>query len=262
MYFGGVDIGSGYCKCVILEKEEIVAKSIAPVEGNPQLISRRIITEILASLKITEKQVKKFVSTGRNRKKFPFKNEEKTEIMCIAKGAYKLIPSVRTIVDVGALTNKIIKINSEGRVMDYIVNDKCASGSGMFLELVAKALETDISDLGNKAASSDNPISITNQCSIFGESEVIYLVNEGKNESDIAAGVCNSIGGQIFSLLRRINMEEDILLVGGVAKNIQIQRNLEERLNLTLKTLPLDPFYVAAYGAVLYAAEMQEGGSR
>lgn len=254
-------MGSGYCKCVILSKKEIVAKALAPVAGNPQLISRKIIIETLASLKLNEKNVKKFICTGRNRKKFPFKNEEMTEIMCIAKGACQLVPSVRTIVDIGALTNKIIKIDSDKRVMDYIINDKCASGSGMFLELVAKALEIDISELGEKAALSNDPLSITNQCSIFGESEVIYLVNEGKNEADIAAGVCNSIAGQIFSLLKRINMEEDVMLVGGVATNIQIQRNLEERLNLTLKTSPLDPFYIAAYGAALYASEMQEGGS-
>ena len=256
MFVAGVDLGSGYCKCVILKDNDIVAKAMYPIEGDPQRISKKMMNEMFSSLKVKANGVK-IVCTGRNRKKLTLKNQEMPEITCIANGAYKLIPSVRTIVDVGALTNKVIKINSEGRVMDYVINDKCASGSGMFLELVAKALEVDISKLGELAAQSNNPLTITNQCSIFGESEVIYLVNEGKNESDIAAGVCNSIAGQLFSLLKRINMEEDVTLVGGVAHNVQIRRNLEHRLNLTLKTFPLDPFYIGAYGAALYASEMQ-----
>jgi predicted CoA-substrate-specific enzyme activase len=254
MFAAGIDLGSSYCKYIILRDTEIVMKGIYPIEGDPQRISKKVMNEIFSSLKIKWNGIK-IVCTGRNRKKLPVKSPEMTEITCIAKGAYKLLPSIRTIVDVGALTNKIIKINAEGRVMDYVINDKCASGSGMFLELVAKALEMDISKLGEKASLSVNPLSISNQCSIFAESEVIYLVNEGKNESDIAAGVCNSIAGQIYSLLKRINMEADIALVGGVANNIQIKRNLEERLNLPLKQFAIDPFYITAYGAALFAAE-------
>jgi predicted CoA-substrate-specific enzyme activase len=258
MLAAGIDLGSSYCKYIVLRESEIVLKGIYPIEGDPQRISKKVVNEIFSSLKIKGNEIK-IVCTGRNRKKLAIKSQEMTEITCIAKGVYKLIPSIRTIVDVGALTNKIIKINAEGRVMDYVINDKCASGSGMFLELVAKALETDISKLGEKASLSNNPLSISNQCSIFAESEVIYLVNEGKNESDIAAGVCNSIAGQLYSLLKRINMEADIALVGGVAKNVQIRRNLEERLNLPLKQLSIDPFYITAYGAALFATEIGVG---
>jgi len=255
MYFAGVDIGSSYCKCVILNESEIEAKAINAIEGDPQRISTKMLKSILSSLKIKEKEVK-FIVTGRNRKKFPFKNEEKTEVLCIAKGSFDLLPSVRTMVDMGALTNKAIKINDNGKVMEYVINDKCASGSGMFLELVAKALEMDISELGENASLSKSPLTITSQCSIFGESEVIYLVNEGESELDITAGVCNSIGGQVYSLLKRIRMEEDVALVGGVANNSQIRRNLEQRLDLPLKQFQINPSYVAAYGAALYAKDL------
>ncbi len=251
----GVDIGSSYGKCIILHDEKIVAQSLLSVEGNPQLSSRKLIMETLSSLKLNEKQVTKFVCTGRNRKKFPFINEEMTEIMCIAKGALNLIPSVRTIVDIGAITNKAIKINADGKVMEYVINDKCASGSGLFLELVAKALEMNIAEIGAKAALSTSPLSITNQCSIFAESEVIYLVNEGKNEVDIAAGICNAIAGNLYSLLLRVRMERDVALTGGVANNSQIRRNLETLLNRPIQTFPFDPSYVAAYGAALFARE-------
>ncbi len=255
MYSVGVDLGSSYCKCVVINDGEIKTKVINAIKGDPQSISKKIIKDILSSLKIKEKEIK-FVTTGRNRKKFPFKNEERTEVLCIAKGSYDLIPSIRTMVDMGALTNKAIKINDNGKVMEYVINDKCASGSGMFLELVAKALEMNISELGERATAAKNPLTITSQCSIFGESEVIYLVNEGKDELDIAAGVCNSIGGQVYSLLKRVRMEEDVALVGGVANNSQIRRNVEQRLEIPIKTFSINPSYVAAYGAALYATDL------
>ncbi|MHA1264400.1 MAG: acyl-CoA dehydratase activase [Candidatus Helarchaeota archaeon] len=253
----GVDIGSNYSKCVAINNgNELIFTAIAPVGGNPQQVSKNLVKKVLQALKLKPKHVEPFVITGRNRKKFPFQNEERTEVTCIAKGIFMLDPSIRTIVDLGALTNKAIKINPHGRVMEYVINDRCASGSGMFLELVAKALELDIAELGHKAGLSSNPLSITNQCSIFAESEVIYLVNEGKNELDIAAGVCNSIGGNVYSLLKRVRMEKEISLVGGVANNRQIQQNLEQRLGMNLKMPSIDPFYVAAYGAALFANEL------
>lgn len=257
----GVDIGSSYCKCVLLTGNEMKANAIATVGGNPLKVSKDLVKQVLDSQKLKSKHVEPFVITGRNRKKFAYAFEERTEVICIAKATHYLLPSVRTIIDLGALTNKAIKIDDTGKVMEYVINDRCASGSGMFLELVAKALEMDITELGVKATHSQAPLSITNQCSIFAESEVIYLVNEGKNELDIAAGVCNSIAGQVFSLLKRVRMEADTALVGGVANNLQIQRNLEERLETTLKRYPIDPFYVAAFGAALYAAEVKAGGS-
>jgi predicted CoA-substrate-specific enzyme activase len=256
MYFGGIDIGSAYAKCVILNGMDIVAKTVYPVEGDPKQVSESAVKGALAPLKVKPKQVKKFVVTGRNRKKFPYKNEVMTEVTCIAKGVHNLIPSVMTIIDLGAITNKAIKLNTKGKVMEYVINDKCASGSGMFLELVAKALEMGISDLGRQAALSKSPLAITNQCSIFAESEVIYLVNEGKAEIDIAAGVCNSIAGNVYSLLKRVRMEKDVALTGGVANNEQIQRNLEHRLGFELKHFSFDPAYVVAYGAALFASEI------
>jgi predicted CoA-substrate-specific enzyme activase len=256
MLAAGIDVGSGYCKCIVLKDNEIIGKILYPIEGDPLHISKKALIDALNPLQLKLKQVKNVVSTGRNRKKIPIDCEERTELICIAKGAHQFVPSIRTIIDIGAITNKAIKISDAGKVMEYVINDKCASGSGMFLELVAKALEMDISELGKKAVLSKNPISITNQCSIFAESEVIYLVNEGKDGGDIAAGVCNSIAGQLYSLLKRLRLEEDVALSGGVANNEQIRKNLEERLNFPIKRFPIDPSYIAAYGAALIATEL------
>lgn len=256
MYYAGVDLGSAYLKCIILKEKDIVARSIYPIEGNPLNTAKTTTKEMLSQLNIKEKQVKQYVTTGRNRKKFPYRNKEMTEVLCIAKGAFDLIPTIRTIIDLGAITNKAIKLNDKGKVMEYVINDKCASGSGLFLELVAKALEMEIDELGSNATHSKNPISITNQCTIFAESEVIYLVNEGQPEIDIAAGVCNSIGGNLYSLIKRVRLEADIALTGGVANNEQIANNVEERLGMLLKKFPINPSYIAAYGAALYAREL------
>ena len=255
-YYVGIDMGSCYCKCVIIKDNNIEVKSINQIEGNPKEASKNVMNKALGTLNLKFKNIKNCVSIGRNRKKIPYKNKEESEIKCIAKGVIKLIPSIRTIVDLGSLTNKAIKLNSNGKVIDYVINDKCASGSGMFLELVAKALEMDITEVGKNAGKSENPLSITSQCSIFAESEVIYLVNEGENENDIAAGVSNSIASRTYSLLKRVNMEKEIILTGGVANNSQIRRKLEERLEFKLKNPSIDPIFIAAYGAALYASEI------
>ena len=255
-YFAGLDVGSCYCKCIVIASDKIVGKSIYPIEGSPIDASKKVINEAINPLGLKIKKLESIVSIGRNRKKIPFDTLEESEIKCIARGARGFVPTLKTIVDLGALTNKAIKLNSNGTVIDYVINDKCASGSGMFLELVAKALEMEtIEELGEKATQSTNPIAITSQCSIFAESEVIYLVNEGKNELDIAAGVSNSIANRIFSLLKRVQMEKDVILTGGVANNEQIKTKLEDRLQFKLKTLPINPIFIAAYGTALYAKE-------
>lgn len=257
MYFAGIDAGSTYCKCVILKDNNIVSSVIRPIEGNPAEAAKNALKEAVSSLNIKEKQLSKIVTTGRNRAKVNLKNEELTEIISISKGTFSLMSSVRTIVDVGGFTNKAIKLNADGKVMDYVINARCASGSGYFLELVSKALELkDISELTKIAQQSKNPLSITSNCSIFAESEVIYLVNEGKNDFDIAAGVCNSIASRLISLLKKLNYENDVVLTGGVAKITQIKLNLEERIDIKLKELPIDPIFIAAHGAAQKAREL------
>ncbi|MBD3229928.1 MAG: hypothetical protein GF329_17225 [Candidatus Lokiarchaeota archaeon] len=256
-YYVGLDAGSVYCKLVIIDEEKnIKAKLVKSIEGSPNNTSKQIFKEGLKDANIKKKHITKIISLGRNRKKIPYKTTQESEILMIASGATHFIPELKTIVDLGALTNKAIKLNDEGEVIDYVINDKCASGSGIFLELVSKALEMDsIDELGEKAALSKNPIAITSQCSIFAESEVIYLVNEGKDELDIAAGVSNSIANRIYSQLKRVQMEKEIALTGGVANNIQIKNRLEERLGFKLKDVPINPIYIAAFGAALSALE-------
>ncbi len=257
MYYAGIDAGSTYLKCVVLEEDVIKATIIQPIEGNPTNASKIALKKAFSSLGIKKKNIKNILTTGRNRKKISIERNDVTEILSISKGIFTLLPSVRTIIDIGGFTNKAIKLNSNGKVMDYVINDRCASGSGYFLELVTKALElNNISKLSEIAKQSKNPLPITSNCSIFAESEVIYLVNEGKNDTDIAAGVCNSIASRLISLLKKLNYEDDVVLTGGVANITQIKHNLQERLNITLKELPIDPIFIGAHGAAQFAREL------
>ena len=257
MYYAGIDAGSTYLKCIILDEYEIKANIIQPIEGNPTNAYKIALKKALSPLKLKEKNLKNIMTTGRNRQKILTEGKDVTEILSISKGIFTLIPSVRTIVDIGGFTNKAIKLNSSGKVMDYVINDRCASGSGYFLELVTKALELDnILKLSDIAQSSKNPLPITSNCSIFAESEVIYLVNEGKNDVDIAAGVCNSIASRLISLLKKLNYEDDVILTGGVANINQIKINLQKRLEIKLKEPPIDPIFVGAHGAARYAKEL------
>ena len=257
MYFAGIDAGSTYLKCIILDEDVIKAKVIQPIEGNPMNASKMALKKALSPLKLKEKNIKNILTTGRNRQKISVDGKDVTEILSISKGIFTLLPSVRTVVDIGGFTNKAIKLNSAGKVMDYVINDRCASGSGYFLELVTKALELEnISKLSEIAQLSKNPLPITSNCSIFAESEVIYLVNEGKKDTDIAAGVCNSIASRLISLLKKLNYEDDVVLTGGVANINQIKLNLQERLKFTLKEFPIDPIFIGAHGAAQYAREL------
>ncbi len=259
MYYAGIDSGSSYCKCVLIGQDgaSVLGCGIAAVEADPKNSAKSAIDRALAGAGLKKiKKIKRIALTGRNKKKLPYKQSQEFPTMtCVGKGVFALDPRVRTIVDVGGFTNKAIKLNASGKVMEYVINDKCASGSGFFTELVAKALETEVSNLGTLALASENPVPVTAQCSIFAESEVIYLVNEGKEDRDIAAGVCNSIANRIFSLLKRVKMEPETALVGGVANNEGIRAGVESRLEAPLAKLEMDPTFIPAFGAALIARD-------
>lgn len=257
-YFAGVDSGSTYCKCVIVDdaSDEIRGKGIERVEADVRATAKSAMEHALAEAGVKKaKRLKQIVVTGRNQKKVPFKKTDFPTMTCVGKGAFTMNPAVRTIIDVGGFTNKAVKLSDSGKVMEYVVNDRCASGSGYFLELVAKALETDVDHLGKMGLESSKPVSVTAQCSIFAESEVIYLINEGEEDTDVVAGVSRSIANRCFSILKRVKMEREIALTGGVANSESIRKFLEVRLGHETTTFPIDPIYMSAYGGALIARD-------
>ena len=268
LYFVGIDVGSSYAKLVIIDKDKKIISKKGPVnvEGNPRKIGEELFKEALNESKISKKEVSFVVGTGTNMKsimkrKQKYINKELSEITCIANGIHQILPSVRTAIDVGALSNKAIRINEDGSVKDYGLNERCAAGSGFFLETAMKALELNYEELSNKPfeVPKDKEITISSQCSIFGESEVIYLKNEDYDPVAIAAGINNSIAGRMLSIIKKVGIEPDVVVTGGVAKNKHLLKKFEERLDgVSLKNIDY-PQFIGAFGAAILAMDEYNG---
>ena len=262
-YFLGIDAGATFCKAIIINsnKNEIVSKAITLIQGNPKKAAEICLEEMLKDKKINEKQLKKnAVSTGQNGNKTAI-GKKISEITCIGEGAFTLNPKTRIVVDVGSFSMKVLKMDDSGTIKDYLMNDKCAAGSGVLLELVGEGLELEVDEISDIALESENPIQISSQCSIFAESEVISYKNEGSNIADLLAGVCNSVAGRIYPMVRKVEKDpHNVTFTGGVALNSMIVKNLEKRLDIELLKLDIEPQYIAAYGAALLA-KSQSGGN-
>ena len=255
MYVLGVDSGSTSTNAVIMnEKREIVAFSVVRTGAKAGESAQKVLQEVLEKGGLAREDISWIVSTGYGRVSISYADENVTEISCHGKGAHYFNPAIRTILDIGGQDSKAIRLNEKGEVKDFVMNDKCAAGTGRFLEMIAHTLEIDIGELGAIALKSKEKIEITSMCSVFAESEVISLIANNREKSDIADGVCHAIANKAFSLLRRVGMEPDFMMTGGVAKNPGVVRAIEEKTGHSLYICP-EPEIVGAAGAALYALE-------
>ena len=258
MYVMGIDSGSTSTNAVIMDGERnIVASSVVRTGAKSGESARRILGEILEKAGLKREDISLIVSTGYGRVSIDFADENVTEISCHGRGAHYFNPSVRTILDIGGQDSKAIHLNEAGEVTDFVMNDKCAAGTGRFLEMIARTLEVDVDDLGPVALRSTEDIEITSMCSVFAESEVISLIANNKEKADIANGVCRAIAGKAYSLLKRVGMEETFMMTGGVAKNPGVVRAVEEKIQSRLYICP-EPEVVGAAGAALYALDKMQ----
>ncbi len=255
MIIAGCDVGSLTGKAVILKDEEILSYSIVPTTPKPERTARNAMDEALEKGNLTLEEIDYIVGTGYGRVKIPFANSEISELSCHGKGAHSLIPSIRTIIDVGGQDCKVIKVSKEGKILDFAMNDKCAAGTGRFLEVMAKTLELKLEELGPISLRSKNQAKITAQCSVFAETEVVSLMADGVEVADIVAGIHDAIASRIMSLVYRVGLEKDLTITGGVAKNIGVVTYLEKKLGIEAKKLPVDPQLMGALGAALTAKE-------
>jgi predicted CoA-substrate-specific enzyme activase len=201
------------------------------------------------------------VGTGYGRVRIPFASENVSEITCHGLGAFHLDPQDRTLIDIGGQDCKVIKLSPKGKVVDFAMNDKCAAGTGRFFEAMSRVLEISLQDLSELSLRSREPAQITSQCSVFAESEVITLLNEGAEISDIAAGINEAIAARLASMVRKVGLEEQVTVSGGCAKNRGLIAALEKKLGVEVKPLGMDPQVIGALGAALIAARrIDEGG--
>ena len=259
MVLAGCDVGSLSAEAVILRDGSIVSSEIIRVRPSPEQSATEVMDRALAKAGLTYSDLEGCVSTGYGRERIPFANGNVSEISCHGRGAQWLIPSVRTVVDVGGQDCKVIRVDENGRIANFVMNDKCASGTGRFLEFMAKVLTVGIEDLGPQGLDSEKPAAITSMCSVYAESEVLHCVYEGRQLSDIAAGINRAMAERVRSLVKRVGVEEAVCITGGVAKNVAVVRNLEEMLQVDTEKLPVDPQIVGAIGAALFAGDGLRG---
>lgn len=251
----GIDIGSLSSEALLLRDGEIVAYSIMRTGATPQKTARQCLEEALTKANIDERDISMMVATGYGRIRIPFKAKEVTEITCHARGAKFLFPRTHTVIDMGGQDSKIITLNDQGRVTDFVMNDKCAAGTGRFLEVMAHALEVELSEMGEASLKAKNGIPITSMCTVFAESEVISLIAEGYGVEEIIRGLHESIAGRIFRMSKRLKVREEITFSGGVAKNKGIAEVIKKLFGISIN-IPDEPQIVGALGAALYAREM------
>jgi predicted CoA-substrate-specific enzyme activase len=256
MLVGGCDVGSATGKAVIMRNGEIISYEIIPSTTKPEVTARTVMDMALKKAGLSSiSELDYIVGTGYGRLKVPFANENISEITCHARGAQWLLPTVRTVVDIGGQDCKVMSLGENGKVLEFVMNDRCAAGTGRFFEAMARALDCSLQGLSELALQGKDPATISSQCSVFAESEVITLVNEGKELSDIVAGLHASIASRLNSMVRKVGLVEDVVLTGGCAKNDGLAKALEEKLGMRVKKLPLDPQIAGAIGAALIAAE-------
>ncbi len=259
MITAGVDCGAKNTKVVILKDGNILSKSTVLSGFDQKAAAKQAFEDALRQANLKASDVTHITATGAGKKEVDFANNTVTEVGADAKGVNKLFPSVKTIIDVGAEEGRAIKSDGNGKVIDFAINEKCAAGAGSFTESMARALEVAVEDLGDLSLKSTRNIQMNAQCAVFAESEVVTLVHAKTPKEDMAKAVHDAIASRITSMVRKIGVENDIGLIGGVAKNKGFVKSLADDLGVELK-LPADPEYVTALGAAIVASE-QAGGA-
>jgi predicted CoA-substrate-specific enzyme activase len=254
MIVSGVDVGSTATKSVLLdENKNIIAKGLTHTGANVVKAAERVFKIALQNAKFEDWEVTYIVGTGYGRYKVTFGNAQITEISCHAKGAVFLFPNTKTILDIGGQDTKAIKVDDKGEVKDFCMNDKCAAGTGRFLEASANVMGLQLDEIGPISLQSKSPLKITNVCTVFVESEIMSHVAHGKKMEDIL-GVHNSIAGRSIALMRRVGLENEITFTGGVSRNSGMVRAIEERLGNKINVCE-DSQFIGAIGAALFALE-------
>jgi predicted CoA-substrate-specific enzyme activase len=254
----GIDIGSTTAKSIIInDQKDILGKSLAPVGVRIVEDAEKSFNAALEDAGLQKSDVSFIIGTGYGRYKVLFGQAIVTEISCHAKGAHFLFPSTQTVLDIGGQDTKAIRISDVGEIIDFAMNDKCAAGTGRFLDVCAEALGFHISEIGDESVKSDRPVRISSTCTVFAESEVMSQVSRGKTSANILAGLHHSIAMRSISLLRRVGIFPELTFTGGVSRNQGLVKSLEKLLGLKINVSPLSQ-WLGALGAALFALERAE----
>ena len=251
-WFIGIDIGSVYSKGVITRDSELSAYYVTLSGANYRTAAERIRQELLTEANIALDHITATVATGSGAGNVYFASQNVSDIVCTARGINSIFPLAKTVIDVAGQSIKVMRIDGEGLVANFTVSEKCAAGSGQFVELIANVLRIDLKDFGPLSLESENPVVFSTGCAVFGESEAVTRVAEGITKEDIAAGVNKALADKVSSLSKRVKLEEPCAICGGGALNIGLVEAVQHELKIQL-LVPLHPQIVTALGAAVTA---------
>lgn len=254
VYVSGVDIGSAFSKALILAETRVVSYHILPSGGNYKETAAKVVSKALEKAGLSLRDINYTVATGYGASSVSLSDEVISDISCQGRGISNLFPSARTVVDIGGQFSRVSRLDEEGRVTDFLLSEKCAAGSGRFLQVIARVLQVDLKEIGELSLKSQKRIDFTTGCAVFAETEAVSRVAEGAAKEDILAGMHRALAAKIQALVERVGLKPDCALIGGGAKDIGLVKSIEEKLGLNL-LVPEEPQVVAALGAALIAEE-------
>jgi predicted CoA-substrate-specific enzyme activase len=257
MIVAGCDIGSLSAKAVIMEQETILGTSVVRAGTHPARSAGQALDIARNQAGLSAEKIQITVTTGYGKEMIPFADATESEIVCHARGAFWNLPGTRTVIDIGGQDAKAIRLDADGNVVRYLYNDKCASGTGRFLEVMAEALDVKLEEMGAIADQSTRELVISNQRVIFAETEVVSLVNEGQAVPDIVRALHAAMAGRVAAMVLSIGVDDDIVMTGGVAKNSGVFHALSTALKKPVHSMNgIDPQITGALGAALTAARI------
>lgn len=255
IYFVGIDLGSTMTKVVIIDRDENICASIIKHTGaEHRRLANKMMEKALEQAGLSFDEITYVIATGYGRITVPFADQQITELTCHARGVFSLFPNVRLAIDIGGQDAKGLKING-GKLLDFTMSDKCAAGTGRYLEVIANALGLNLDDLGSLSLKSTNKISINSTCTVFAQKEVVSRISEGALLEDIVAGIHDAIASRVARMVERLKVEPDVIFTGGVAKNVGVVKALEENLGCDV-FVPEEPLLSGAIGAALLGKEI------
>lgn len=256
MITAGIDIGHQSVNTVILDENRIIIHDTLIIAGEVQRAANASFDKILDKAGMRRGDIDRLFATGAGRENVAFADGHNTEMLSHCKGAHRLFPDARTVIDVGAEGSRILSCDSEGNLTNFLMNDKCASGAGVFLETVAEMMQIPLSDMGPLSLNSSKKLVLTTTCAVFAESEIVAEIHRGSATEDILWGVHESIAAKITSVSKRVNMKPELVFAGGVAQNIGVVEALKRQLGPDIK-VPETPEIVGALGAAILARKVK-----
>jgi len=250
MITAGIDMGAKNVKVVILKDGEILAKGQTLSGFDQKAAAEKVFNEVLTEAGLSREKIDHVVATGAGKDVAPYANGEISMMGADALGGFFLFPSARTVIDVGAEEGRAVKCDDKGKMVDFVINERCAAGAGTFVEAMSRALEIELEEIGALSLKAERAVPMNAQCTIFAESEVVTLIHEKTSKADIARAIHDAIADRIASMTRRLGIQKDVVLVGGVAKNVGFVSSLKKTLGVNL-LVPEEPEFVGALGAAL-----------